>query len=84
MTRIQGERISLEDYEKAVGIFVINEKNFNLIKKEARIMHPLPHVEEINLPINVEENDERVAYFRQAENGLFIRMALLDFILNEK
>jgi aspartate carbamoyltransferase catalytic subunit len=83
MTRIQKERISQEDYEKAKGKYVINEENFNLIKKESIIMHPLPHVEEIELPIEIEEKDKRVAYFRQAENGLFIRMALLDFILNK-
>ena len=84
MTRIQKERMSLQDYEKANKKFVINEDNFNLIKKDSRIMHPLPHVEEIDLPISIEENDKRVAYFRQAENGLFIRMALLDVILNGK
>ncbi len=81
MTRIQKERISLEDYEKAKGEYVISEKNLDLIKENARIMHPLPHVEEIDLPFEVEENDKKVAYFRQAENGLFIRMALLEMIL---
>jgi aspartate carbamoyltransferase catalytic subunit len=45
-------------------------------------MHPLPHVKEIDLPIYVEQKDQRVAYFRQAENGLYARMALLDMILN--
>jgi aspartate carbamoyltransferase catalytic subunit len=44
-------------------------------------MHPLPHVEEINLPIEVEQNDPRVAYFRQAQNGLYVRMALLHHML---
>jgi aspartate carbamoyltransferase catalytic subunit len=44
-------------------------------------MHPLPHVEEISLPIEREQNDRRIAYFRQAENGLYIRMALLNHIL---
>ena len=82
MTRIQKERISPEDYEKAKGKFIINVNNFNLINKNSRIMHPLPHVEEIQLPVEIEKNDKRVAYFRQAENGLYIRMALLDMILN--
>ena len=45
-------------------------------------MHPLPHVEEIDLPIEIEQNDKRVAYFRQAGNGLYIRMALLCLLLN--
>ncbi len=84
MTRIQKERISLEDYEKAKGEYVISLENFDLINENSRIMHPLPHVEEIDLPIEIEQNDKRVAYFRQAENGLFIRMALLDMILNKQ
>lgn len=83
MTRIQKERISAEDYEKAKGRFVINEKNISLLKSNSRIMHPLPHVEEISLPIEVEQNDKRVAYFRQAENGLYVRMALLKMMLEK-
>ncbi len=83
MTRIQKERISIENYEKAKGKFVINKSNFYLIKENARVMHPLPHVEEIELPVEVEEKDRRVAYFRQAENGLFIRMALLVAMLRK-
>ena len=84
MTRIQKERISSEDYEKAKGKYVINMNSLNLVKKGAIVMHPLPHIEEIDLPIDVEQEDERIAYFRQAENGLFIRMALLDMMLNRK
>jgi aspartate carbamoyltransferase catalytic subunit len=82
MTRIQKERISLQDYQKAKGKYVINTNNLDLVKPGAIIMHPLPHVEEIDLPVDIEEKDEKIAYFRQAENGLFIRMALLDLILN--
>lgn len=78
MTRIQKERISLEDYEKAKGKFVIDSSNITLLRESSRIMHPLPHIEEINLPIEIENTDKRVAYFRQAENGLYIRMALLE------
>ncbi len=81
MTRIQKERISVEDYEKAKGKFVINKDNFHLIKSDAIVMHPLPHVEEIDLSLDIEKNDKRVSYFRQAENGLFIRMALLKMLL---
>ena len=84
MTRIQKERMSREDYESANGKYVISEKNFNLIKPTARLMHPLPHVEEISLSHELEENDLRVAYFRQAENGLYIRMALLNWLINGK
>ena len=81
MTRIQKERISSRDYERAKGKFVINSSNFNLVKESSRIMHPLPHVEEISLPIEIENKDKRIAYFRQSENGLYIRMALLRYLL---
>ncbi len=77
LTRIQKERITPEDYEKARGRYVINEGNFNLIRQDARLMHPLPHVEEISLPLQIERMDQRVAYFRQADNGMYARMALL-------
>jgi len=83
ITRIQKERMNLEDYEKAKGKYIIDMKNLNLIKTNSRIMHPLPHIEEIQLPIEIEETDPRIAYFRQAENGLYIRMALLNMILNK-
>ena len=70
-----------EDYEKAKGKYVINLDNLPLLKPTARVMHPLPHIEEIVLPLSVEEKDPRVAYFRQAENGLYIRMAILAHLL---
>jgi len=57
MTRIQKERISIEDYEKAKGKFVIDQSNFSLIKHDARILHPLPHIEELDLPIDVEKKE---------------------------
>ncbi|MFQ5532181.1 MAG: aspartate carbamoyltransferase, partial [Candidatus Nanoarchaeia archaeon] len=77
MTRIQKERISEDDYNNAKGKYVINQDNLHLVKNSSRILHPLPHVEEIDLPLEIENSDPRIAYFRQAENGLFIRMALL-------
>jgi len=81
MTRIQKERISAEDYESAKGKYVINLSNLNLLKPSARILHPLPHVEEIDLSLEIEQADKRIAYFRQAENGLYARMALLRHLL---
>jgi aspartate carbamoyltransferase catalytic subunit len=82
MTRIQKERMSAEEYESAKGKYVIDENNLGRVRKNARIMHPLPHVEEISIPIAIETEDPRIAYFRQAENGLWIRMALLHKILS--
>ncbi len=83
MTRIQKERMSAENYEKAKGKFIIDEKNLNLIPRASILMHPLPHLEEINLPIEIENQDKRVAYFRQSENGLYLRIALLDLLMNK-
>jgi len=77
MTRIQKERISAEDYGKAKGKYIINQETLQFVRKDARVMHPLPHVEEIDLSIETEQKDERIAYFREAENGLYARMALL-------
>lgn len=81
ITRIQKERMSENDYELAKGKYAINSLNLGQIKLTSKIMHPLPHVEEIDLPIEVEENDKRITYFRQAENGVFARMALLEHLM---
>jgi aspartate carbamoyltransferase catalytic subunit len=83
MTRIQKERISLEDYENAKGKYVINSENLEKMKETARVLHPLPHVEEISLNKEIELNNPKIAYFRQSENGLYIRMALLLKILSQ-
>ncbi len=81
MTRIQKERMSEKEYKDSKGLYKITEENLKLMKKEARLLHPLPHVEEIQLSLETEKTDKRVAYFRQAENGLYTRMALLSYLL---
>jgi aspartate carbamoyltransferase catalytic subunit len=83
MTRIQKERMPSEDYERAKGKYVINESNFSLIRKDARILHPLPRVDEIQLPFHVIRYNPKVAIFNQVENGLYIRMALLKHLIGE-
>ena len=78
-TRIQKERGTiLDSYEKEKGFYVVNQEILNLMKKDAIVMHPLPRNEEISLGV---DSDPRAAYFRQAENGLYVRMALLKMIL---
>lgn len=79
-TRVQKERFGekIEEYESARGKYIINEEILKLMKKKAIIMHPLPRVEEIDLKV---DSDPRAAYFRQAQNGLYIRMALLKMLL---
>jgi aspartate carbamoyltransferase catalytic subunit len=81
MTRIQKERMPFEEYEKSRGKYIIDENSLKLLDKKSRILHPLPKVDEIDLPISVENNDKRIAYFRQAENGLYVRMAILNHLL---
>lgn len=74
-TRIQKERFKkISEYQKYFGKFIINKNNLKLLKKEAIIMHPLPRVNEITADV---DSDKRAIYFEQAQNGLFIRMALL-------
>jgi aspartate carbamoyltransferase catalytic subunit len=76
-TRIQKERGSIVS-RYGQGLFKITRDILNLMKKDAIVMHPLPRVDEISLEVDA---DPRAAYFRQAENGLYVRMALLKIIL---
>ncbi len=79
MTRVQKERFqNLGDYEKVKDLFLLKKEHLKDLKKEAIIMHPLPRVNEIDPEI---DKDPRAAYFRQAQNGLYIRMALLSYAL---
>lgn len=81
-TRIQKERFGdrLADYEKCRGLYVIDQRSLELMKPGAILMHPLPRVDEINMEVDA---DPRAAYFRQAQNGLFVRMALLRLVLGD-
>ena len=91
-TRLQKERFNQEDfamYQKyhRQAEYRIDAELLKLMKSDARILHPLPRVNEL---LSEVDNDPRAAYFRQVENGLYIRMALLvmllsdtDFILNQ-
>ncbi|QHT59978.1 aspartate carbamoyltransferase [Paenibacillus lycopersici] len=75
-TRIQKERFpSLEEYSKAEGKFIIDRKLVDAMKRNALILHPLPRAGEIDTEV---DGDPRAAYFRQAQNGLYIRMALIE------
>jgi aspartate carbamoyltransferase catalytic subunit len=79
-TRIQKERFEDEAAYRAVkGCFVIGPKEMSLLRADAMLMHPLPRVDEIDPAI---DSDPRAAYFRQARNGVQIRMALLDMVLS--
>ncbi|XP_012443866.1 aspartate carbamoyltransferase 1, chloroplastic [Gossypium raimondii] len=79
-TRIQrerfGERINL--YEEARGKYIVDENVLKVMQSHAVVMHPLPRLDEITVDVDA---DPRAAYFRQAKNGLYIRMALLKLLL---
>ena len=80
-TRVQKERFGdrLEDYERCHGVYVINPATLRLMKPHAIVMHPLPRLDEITMDV---DQDPRAAYFRQAQNGLYVRMALLTMVLD--
>lgn len=79
MTRIQEERFaSQEEYKKVCGHFIITPQLMSRAKRKMVVMHPLPRVFEISTEFDM---DPRAAYFRQAENGVYVRMALLAMVL---
>lgn len=77
-TRIQSERFE-GDFGKEE--FIINKQVLDTFSKDTIVMHPLPRNEEISTDI---DDDERAKYFKQAENGMWVRMALLAKILTSK
>jgi len=79
-TRIQKERFGdrTADYEQCRGVYVISSESLRLMKANAIVMHPLPRLDEIAMEV---DSDPRAAYFRQAQNGLYVRMALLSMVL---
>ena len=78
VTRIQKERLLGEDLNTSKGLDNITPQILCKAKKSLRIMHPLPRVDEISTEI---DSDPRAAYFRQMQNGLYVRMALLALVL---
>lgn len=79
MTRIQRERFATqEEYDKACGLYVVTPQLLTKAKRKMVVMHPLPRVFEISPEL---DSDPRAAYFRQAECGLYVRMALLAMVL---
>ncbi len=79
-TRIQKERFGdrIADYEQCRGVYVITKDTLGRMKPKSIVMHPLPRLEEISMEV---DSDPRAAYFRQAQNGLYVRMALLSKVL---
>jgi aspartate carbamoyltransferase len=79
MTRIQRERFDdPAEYERLKGSYVLNRELVQKAKEGIVIMHPLPRVDEITTDVDDLPN---AAYFRQAHNGVYLRMALLAMVL---
>jgi aspartate carbamoyltransferase catalytic subunit len=79
MTRIQRERFTdPAEYEKLKGSYILTRATVQKGKKDVTIMHPLPRVDEITTDVDELPN---AAYFRQAHNGVFVRMALLALVM---
>ncbi len=79
MTRVQGERFADKaEYERLKDSFILSPEKLEGAKADMVILHPLPRVNEITRAVDA---DPRAAYFRQVENGKFVRMALIYSLL---
>ena len=81
VTRVQKERFSdLSQYEEVKNFYEITPELMAQAKEKMVVMHPLPRVGEIHSAV---DDDPRAAYFRQVQNGMYIRMALLAAVLGK-
>lgn len=79
MTRVQRERFfNEEDYIRLKDSFILDKRKMKLAPKDMLVLHPLPRVNEISTEV---DDDPRAAYFKQAQYGVYIRMALIMTLL---
>ena len=82
MTRVQRERFfNEEDYIRLKNSYVLTKSKLDLARPDMAVLHPLPRVNEITLDV---DDDPRAAYFEQAQNGVYMRMALIMTLLGLK
>ncbi len=75
MTRVQKERFfNEEDYVRMKDFYILDRKKMELAPQDMFVLHPLPRVNEISVEV---DDDPRAAYFKQAQYGVYIRMALI-------
>lgn len=80
MTRVQKERFfNEEDYIRMKDFYILDSKKMELASEDMYVLHPLPRVNEIAVEV---DKDPRAAYFKQAQYGVYIRMALIITLLN--
>jgi carbamoyl-phosphate synthase/aspartate carbamoyltransferase/dihydroorotase len=79
VTRVQKERFeSTEAYDEVKGAYIVDKTLMDSAPSNMIVMHPLPRVDEISTEV---DTDQRLCYFRQMENGMFVRMAILALVL---
>ena len=82
MTRVQKERFQdLMEYERVKNVYTLKNDMLANSKPNLRILHPLPRVSEIDPDV---DSNEKAYYFRQAQNGLYVRQAIMSKVLNQK
>lgn len=82
MTRVQKERFfNEEDYIRLKDFYILTKDKMDMAKSDMIVLHPLPRVNEISVEI---DDDPRAAYFRQVQNGVYVRMALILTLLEIK
>ncbi len=75
MTRVQKERFfNEEDYIRLKDFYILDTSKMELARPDMLVLHPLPRVNEISVEV---DSDPRAAYFRQAQYGVYVRMALI-------
>lgn len=82
MTRVQRERFfNEEDYVRMKDFYILDQEKMRLAKEDMLVLHPLPRVNEIAVEV---DDDPRAVYFRQAQYGVYVRMALILTLLDIK
>ena len=80
MTRVQRERFfNEEDYIRLKDSFILDAEKMKLAPKDLIVLHPLPRINEIAVEV---DDDPRAKYFVQAQNSVYVRMALILMLLN--
>ncbi len=79
MTRVQRERFfNEEDYVRLKNFYILTKEKMELAKQDMLVLHPLPRVNEISVEVDV---DPRAVYFKLAQYGVYVRMALIMTLL---
>jgi aspartate carbamoyltransferase catalytic subunit len=82
MTRVQQERFTdLMEYERVKDVYSLDAQMLDNVRSNMKILHPLPRVNEISQDV---DETPYAYYFKQAENGLYVRMAIISYLLGHR